>query len=229
MSETVVVLSGAGISAESGIQTFRDSDGLWNQYSVMDLATPEAFARNPKLVLDFYNARRQKVAKAEPNAAHLALQKLEAKYEVIIITQNVDNLHERAGSNHVVHLHGEIVKARSTVDPELICEIGYKDIALGNLCPKGGQLRPHIVWFGEQTMNFDFAIGQVSRASKILVVGTSLAVEPAASLLNFASRDSEKVIVALETVREPPGYRFVRNKATVAVPQIVDEWLGENR
>lgn len=145
----LVVLTGAGISAESGLSTFRDAGGLWEQYSIYDVATPEAWARNPQLVLDFYNARRAQLAEVRPNFAHYLLKALEDRYTVIVITQNVDDLHERAGSSYILHLHGELVKARSTADESLIYEIGYAPIRLGDTCERGSQLRPHVVWFGE--------------------------------------------------------------------------------
>jgi NAD-dependent deacetylase len=145
----VVVLSGAGISAESGLSTFRDSGGLWEKYSIYEVATPEAWARNPKLVLEFYNARRRQLAEVQPNPAHLALKTLEEHYTVIVITQNVDDLHERAGSSYILHLHGELTKARSTKNESLVYHIGYEPIEWGDTCEEGSQLRPHVVWFGE--------------------------------------------------------------------------------
>ena len=191
----IVVLSGAGISAESGIQTFRDGDGLWNQYRFEELATPQAFASNPKLVLDFYNWRRKIVVEAEPNAGHKALVRLQEKYDVQIITQNVDNLHERAGSKNVLHLHGEICKARSTVDPEYIEELDGWELNLGDLCPKGAQLRPHIVWFGESVDMIGPAVEIARTADILIVVGTSLVVYPAASLVVYVRPDKPKFYV----------------------------------
>ena len=191
----IVVLSGAGISAESGIQTFRDGDGLWNQYRFEELATPQAFASNPKLVLDFYNWRRKIVVEAEPNAGHKALVRLQGKYDVQIITQNVDNLHERAGSKNVLHLHGEICKARSTVDPEYIEKLDGWELNLGDLCPKGAQLRPHIVWFGESVDMIGPAVEIARTADILIVVGTSLVVYPAASLVVYVRPDKPKFYV----------------------------------
>ncbi|HPE55277.1 MAG TPA: NAD-dependent deacylase [Bacteroidales bacterium] len=191
----IVVLSGAGISAESGIQTFRDGDGLWNQYRFEELATPQAFASNPKLVLDFYNWRRKIVVEAEPNAGHKALVRLQEKYDVQIITQNVDNLHERAGSKNVLHLHGEICKARSTVDPEYIEKLDGWELNLGDLCPKGAQLRPHIVWFGESVDMIGPAVEIARTADILIVVGTSLVVYPAASLVVYVRPDKPKFYV----------------------------------
>lgn len=222
----IVIFTGAGISAESGIQTFRDSDGLWNEYSIEDVATPAAWQRDPELVLNFYNERRVDIANAEPNAAHNALVELEKEYEVIIITQNIDDLHERAGSSKVIHLHGEITKARSELDETLIHDIGYQAISMGDQCEIRSQLRPHIVWFGEQTLNYELARSHVKDAARILVVGTSLSVYPAAGLLKKASFHAEKAIVSLEVEKKPFGYKFIRAKAASMVPHIVEKWLN---
>lgn len=183
----IVVLTGAGMSAESGIATFRDTGGLWEQHRVEDVATPEGFAANPQLVLDFYNQRRRDAAKAKPNAGHIGLAEMEKDYKVSIITQNVDNLHERAGSTNVIHLHGELSKVRSTKNPNLIYELsGDKlDIHIGDKAEDGGQLRPHIVWFGEAVPMIEEAIRVVSQADILVVIGTSLNVYPAAGLLNY--------------------------------------------
>lgn len=181
----LVVLSGAGISAESGLQTFRDSDGLWENHRVEDVATPEAFARNPKLVLDFYNARRKAVKEANPNAAHYGLADLEHDFDVHIITQNIDDLHERAGSTKIYHLHGEIFKMRS-VRNETLIEAIEGDILIGDLAKDGGQLRPHIVWFGEAVPMIEKAVPIVNTADILVVIGTSLQVYPAAGLVEFA-------------------------------------------
>jgi NAD-dependent deacetylase len=196
----IVIFSGAGISAESGLVTFRDRDGLWNQYDVMEVATPQAWEENPGLLLQFYNELRQGVAAAQPNAAHQAIAALEAKYDVIVITQNIDDLHERAGSSQVIHVHGEIMKARSSIDETLIYSIGSKPIQLGDRCDKGSQLRPDVVWFGERVQNLDIARAAFKTAGKVLVVGTSLTVYPAASLLKKARFHAEKIIVNLENV-----------------------------
>jgi NAD-dependent deacetylase len=223
--ETIAVLTGAGISAESGLSTFRDSGGLWEKYSVYDVATPEAFAANPKLVLDFYNMRRRKVAQVHPNAAHLAIAELEQRFEVTVVTQNVDNLHERAGSTRVIHVHGEITKVRSMDDPTRVYEIGVKDIHLGDVDDRGSQLRPHIVWFGETVQNFEAAAQAVETADKVLVVGTSLTVYPAAGLADLCRANAEKVLVALEVDHEPEGFQFHRGLASAMVPQIIENWL----
>ncbi len=220
----IVVLTGAGISAESGLRTFRDSDGLWHDHSIEDVATPEAWTRNPKLVLDFYNARRDQAAKAQPNDAHLALAQLQHEYEVVVVTQNVDDLHERAGSQHVIHVHGELRKARSTADPHLVYDIGANPIHIGDTCDAGFQLRPHIVWFGEAVPYLDECSMHIRSAGKVLVIGTSLAVFPVAGLVEDAHPDAEKVLVALDVEYQPDGYEFIQEKATIAVPHLVKRW-----
>ncbi len=183
----LVVLTGAGISAESGIPTFRASDGLWENHAIEDVATPQGFKKNPELVLRFYNERRAKLDHVEPNEGHKILARLEKYYDVQIITQNVDNLHERAGSSNVLHLHGELTKARSSVDENLVYEIGTKAINLGDKCEKGSQLRPHIVWFHEDVPLIHDAIEIVESADVFVVVGTSLQVYPAAGLVNYVA------------------------------------------
>ena len=190
----LVVLSGAGISAESGLKTFRDSDGLWEGYNVYEVATPRGFKANPQLVLDFYNMRRKDVAAAVPNDAHKGLAALEQYFDVTIITQNIDDLHERAGSSKVVHLHGEIFKMRSVLDYDTIYDI-QGDINLGDNAPDGGQLRPHIVWFEEQVPMLETAVDIVSMADIFVVVGTSLQVYPAAGLVNYAPKDIPLYII----------------------------------
>lgn len=190
----LVVLSGAGISAESGLKTFRDSDGLWEGYDVREVATPGAWKRNPQLVLDFYNMRRQNVAEALPNAAHTGLAALEKDYNVTIITQNIDDLHERAGSSRVVHLHGEIFKMRSERDEETLYEI-RGDMKLGDLDKRGHQLRPAIVWFEEPVPKMEEAVLTVHAADIFVVVGTSLAVYPAAGLVHYVGRHTPKFII----------------------------------
>lgn len=183
MQEHIVVLTGAGISAESGLSTFRDNGGLWEQHSVYDVATPEAFARSQELVLRFYNERRRQLQSVQPNPAHRLLAELESSYRVTVVTQNVDDLHERGGSTNVLHLHGELTKARSSRFPELIYDIGYKEIHPGDVCERGTQLRPHIVWFGEEVPMLDAAAEVVRTADQLLIVGTSLQVYPAAGLV----------------------------------------------
>lgn len=189
----IVVLTGAGVSAESGISTFRDNGGLWDRYDVNDVASIDGWFRNRKLVLDFYNLRRAELEKARPNAAHLAIAALENRYEVTVVTQNVDNLHERAGSTIIIHLHGELTKVRPetgaydrTFSEEEVIDVGYSAVHLGDTAPNGSQLRPHIVFFGESVPKIDAAISVVERADILLIVGTSLQVYPAAGLYRYA-------------------------------------------
>ena len=186
MKKKVVVLSGAGISAESGLSTFRDIGGLWEGHDIMEVASPEGWKRNKWLVLEFYNKRRRNLLEAEPNRAHLALVDLEKKYQVCIITQNVDDLHERAGSNRVIHLHGELLKVRSTADPHLVYDWN-SDLNLGDTCEKGSQLRPHVVWFGEEVPMMELAGTETRTADILIIVGTSLQVYPAAGLISIAA------------------------------------------
>ena len=224
----VVVLTGAGISAESGLQTFRGPDGLWEGHRVEDVATPEAWAANPGLVLEFYNQRRRGVRQAQPNAAHLALVDLEGAYDVRIVTQNIDDLHERAGSSNVLHLHGEVMLARSTRDPKLVRHLGERNIELGDLCERGSQLRPHIVWFGEMVPAMDEAVELVADADVLLVVGTSLQVYPAAGLVFEAPRRARRIVVNPE-VPEPVagrGFEVIAKPATVGVPEVVGQLLA---
>jgi NAD-dependent deacetylase len=189
MKKKLVVLSGAGISAESGVKTFRDSDGLWEGHNVLEVATPEGFRKNPKLVLDFYNERRRQLSKVNPNAGHLILAALETHFDVEIITQNVDNLHEKAGSTKILHLHGELLKARSTGNENHILD-WETDLNLGDLDDKGYQLRPHIVWFGEDVPALEEAVSIVQNAAFLIIIGTSLQVYPAAGLMNFAPKNT---------------------------------------
>ena len=224
-----VVISGAGISAESGLKTFRGADGLRRGYRPEDVACPEAWRRNPGLVLDFYNERRKAVREAQPNAAHLALVELERAYDVRIVTQNVDDLHERAGSRQVLHLHGEIRKARSTQNPALVTDLGDRDIHLGDRCALGSQLRPHLVWFGESVPAMDEAADLVRDADVLLVVGTSLVVYPAASLVFEARKDARRIVVNPEIPEAVAGAGFetVAKPATVGVPEVVAGLLAE--
>lgn len=190
----ITVLTGAGVSAESGISTFRDNDGLWENHNVEDVASIEGWYRNPSLVLDFYNERRRQLKDVRPNPAHYAIASLEDEYDVTVVTQNVDNLHERAGSTKVIHLHGELTKVRPEncccdrdgYSEETVFDIGAEDIHLGDLAPNGAQLRPHIVWFGEAVPKIDSAIDAVEAADILLIVGTSLQVYPAAGLYRYA-------------------------------------------
>lgn len=222
----IVVLTGAGISAESGLQTFRDSDGLWQNYSVFQVASIKAWRKDWATVLAFYNDRRQQVRAAQPNAAHYALVELAKHYTVRIITQNVDDLHERAGSTDVLHLHGEILKARSTVNSKLIYSLGDQDIEIGDRCERGSQLRPHIVWFGEAVTEFDRARKMVAQADLLLVIGTSLTVYPAASLVDFVKRKTPIYLVSPDLENVPQHCQWFRESATVRVPLLVDQWIA---
>lgn len=227
MKPKLVVFTGAGISAESGIRTFRDSDGLWEEYRIEEVATPQAWEKNKSLVLDFYNKRRKQVLGAEPNAAHFALAELEKKYDVHVITQNIDNLHERAGSKKILHLHGEIMKSRSTVDPTLIYPIQGPDLNLGDTCEKGSQLRPHIVWFGELVPAMEMAYCIAEEAELFLVIGTSLAVYPAAGILDFAPTAIPKYLIdpADVSVTRVRNLTVIKDKAGTGVPKLVAELL----
>jgi len=225
--KTLVVFTGAGISAESGLQTFRGDGGLWEGHRVEDVATPEAWAKDPALVLEFYNVRRRNVRAAQPNAAHRALVDLESAYDVRIITQNVDDLHERAGSTHVLHLHGEILYARSTRDPSHTAYLGDRDIVLGDTCPLGSQLRPHIVWFGEQVPALDEAARIVSQADIFLCVGTSLEVYPANSLIFATPRRARRIVVNPEVPDLVPRdvCECIAKTACEGVPELVASLL----
>ena len=223
----IVIFTGAGMSAESGIRTFRDSGGLWEEYNIMDVATPEAWERNRVLVLDFYNQRRKQVIEAQPNAAHQALVKLEKYFQVDIITQNIDDLHERAGSSHVLHLHGEIRKSRSSRDPRLVYDISGWEIKEGELCEKGFQLRPHIVWFGEMVPEMDRAMVIVSQADYFIVIGSSLEVYPAAGLVNFAPPMIPKFLID-PNAKPLPGITnldIIQQPAAAAVPTLIEKLI----
>jgi NAD-dependent deacetylase len=223
----VVVLTGSGVSAESGLATFRDSGGLWEGYDVMEVASIHGWKDNPGKVLDFYNLRRKQALKANPNAAHLALARLDHYFDVTIITQNVDNLHERAGSKKVIHLHGEITKSRSTIDPDLIYDIGDNDIHLGDLCEKGSQLRPHIVWFGEMVPMMELAIEEALAAEIFIVIGTSLVVYPAAGLLEYVSASDQLYIIDPKKPDVYSNYKFhfIKNTAENGTPILVDQLI----
>ncbi len=223
----LVVLTGAGISAESGISTFRGSGGLWDNYRIEDVATPEAFEQNPETVLAFYNQRRRMLSGVEPNAGHKALVELEDAYDVHIVTQNIDDLHERAGSSQVHHLHGELRKARSSKDPDLIYDIGYRDINQGEQCDKGSQLRPHVVWFGEPVPMAEQALHLFREARIALVVGTSLLVMPASNLLDFAPSEVPKFYVDPEADASLPydNLEPISAKASEGLPQLVERLL----
>lgn len=220
----IVVFSGAGISAESGLKTFRDNDGLWHNYRIEDVATPQAFEANPQLVLDFYNHRQKEALAAEPNNAHYAIASLEEKHNVTIVTQNVDGLHEKSGSKNVIHLHGKLDWAQSINNPEHVLPLHGKPIELGNTCPNGFQLRPHIVWFGEQVINVEPALDAISKADKLLVVGTSLSVYPAAGFIEYAPTQCEKHLIALDIDEVPNGFNFIQGKASECVPKLIEPW-----
>lgn len=228
MKQKVVVLTGAGISAESGISTFRDSDGLWEQYRVEDVATYDAYVRNPKLVLDFYNERRRQLFTVKPNEGHRQLVRLEDKFDVQIITQNIDNLHEQAGSTNVLHLHGELTKARSDRDDNLIIEIGDRNIHLGDKAPDGAQLRPHIVWFGEAVPNIEPAAAMCEKADYFIVIGTSMNVYPAAGLIHYVPRSAPCFLVDPKAVPISRPITIIQEKAGTGVKKVVDQLLSEN-
>ncbi|RMG19479.1 MAG: NAD-dependent deacylase, partial [Bacteroidetes bacterium] len=224
MKKRIVVLTGAGISAESGLKTFRGAGGLWEGHAVTDVATPEAFARNPELVLRFYNQRRAQLREVEPNEGHRALKRLEEKYEVHIITQNVDDLHERAGSSNILHLHGMLRQARSVKNEHLIVEV-EGDIQLGDLAEDGGQLRPHIVWFGEPVPNIVPAARLASRADLFIIIGTSLLVYPAAGLLDYVPLHVPVYVVDPNSPDVFSGHQItmIAENASLGVPMLVDK------
>ncbi|SEW50789.1 SIR2 family NAD-dependent protein deacylase [Chitinophaga arvensicola] len=223
MKPRLVVLTGAGISAESGLRTFRDTDGLWEGYDVYEVASPQGWQKNPSLVQDFYNGRRQDVKAALPNAAHFGLAKLEEKYDVRIITQNIDDLHERGGSSRVLHLHGEIFKMRSVNDEEKIYDI-IGDIKMGDLAEDGGQLRPHIVWFGEAVPMIESAAREVWEADVFVVIGTSLQVYPAASLLQYVRPDVPIFIIdrKIPEVGAADNLHIIEKPATEGVQELLN-------
>ncbi len=225
----IVVFTGAGISAESGISTFRDSGGLWEKYDLRDVATPEAWTRNPLLVLDFYNQRRKQVLEVSPNGAHKALVELEKKFDVHIITQNVDDLHERAGSKNVLHLHGEIRKSRSTTNPELVYKIEGWELKAGDKCEVGSQLRPHIVWFGEMVPEMDIAQEIASTADLFIIIGTSLIVYPAAGLVHAAPSNCPVYLIDPNEVANPgiSNLTIIKESASKGVSVLVNELLSK--
>lgn len=226
----IVVFTGAGISAESGIKTFRDSEGLWEEYNVLEVATPEGWLKNPGLVNEFYNKRRKQVLESKPNPAHFALVELEKKYSVRIITQNIDDLHERAGSKNVLHLHGEIKKSRSTSNPELIYDIKGWELKLGEKCRLGSPLRPHIVWFGEAVPNMELAFQLVKEAEILIIIGSSLSVYPAAGLIFNALDKCRKFLIDPGDVKvtDVENLEVIKEKAGTGVPKAVKELLSKN-
>lgn len=229
--QRIVVLTGAGMSADSGLKTFREADGLWEGHDVVEVASPHGFARNPDLVLDFYNQRRRQLKDARPNAGHLALAELESVYDVSIITQNVDDLHERAGSSHVVHLHGELFKVRSTGNPGDVRE-WKEDIMVGDLCEQGHQLRPHIVWFGEDVPLLSEAARITQIADILIVIGTSLQVYPAASLIHYTQIGVPKYLVDPNptlTAYQIDDLEIISKRAAEGVPILVADLIDKAR
>lgn len=226
--KNIVILTGAGISAESGIKTFRDSDGLWENHRIEDVATFDAWQRNCELVLDFYNQRRRQLLTCAPNEAHKLLVKLEEKYHVQIITQNVDDLHERAGSTNVLHLHGELLKVRSTLDENLIYE-WHTDLNIGDKCNKGAQLRPHIVWFGEQVPMMEAAGKIAVKADIFIVVGTSLVVYPAAGLVHYTDFTVPKYVIDPNrpAISNMQNVEYITEKASIGVHALVDRLMED--
>lgn len=225
MKKKIVVLTGAGMSAESGIATFRDSDGLWENHRVEDVATPEGFNINPKLVLDFYNQRRRELLNAKPNKGHIGVAELEKEYDVAVVTQNVDNLHEQAGSTNVIHLHGELMKSRSTRDPSIIYEMSKDncEINIGDNCELGSQLRPDIVWFGEAVPMIDSAAKLVEQADIIVIIGTSLNVYPAAALVDYAKAGTPIYLIDPKDVRASRrNITFIQKGASEGVKELTE-------
>ncbi len=226
MAKKIVVLTGAGISAESGVQTFRDANGLWQNHDIMEVASPEGWAKNKELVLEFYNQRRRQLHEVLPNKGHKALVDLEKKYETVIITQNVDDLHERAGSKKVIHLHGELFKVRSTGDENIVYE-WKKDLNIGDKCEKGYQLRPHIVWFGEQVPMISIAAKEVMTADIMIIIGTSMQVYPAAGLVSYLMQGhpiyyiDPKPHISYE-LEKSPNLEIFPEKASTGVRKVVD-------
>ncbi|MCF6350272.1 MAG: NAD-dependent deacylase [Flavobacteriaceae bacterium] len=225
--KNIVILTGAGISAESGIKTFRDADGLWEGHDIMKVASPQGFKKNPELVLDFYNQRRRQLLRVKPNKAHLDLVKLEKKYKVNIITQNVDDLHERAGSTNVLHLHGELLKSRSTYNENLVynCKTA---INLGDKCTKNSQLRPHIVWFGEQVPMLEKAAEITATADVLVIIGTSMQVYPAASLINYIRHNTPIYFIDPKPAiikNDFPSLTIIKEVASVGVKKWMNKYL----
>jgi NAD-dependent deacetylase len=228
MRKRIVVLSGAGISAESGIPTFRDADGLWEGHDVMEVATPQGWASNPELVLDFYNQRRKAALQVKPNEGHQALVDLEEEFDVVVVTQNIDNLHEKAGSTNVVHLHGSIFQSRSSVDDSLVYDIDGWELKLGDLCDKGSQLRPNVVWFGEMVPMMEVAQRETAQADIFMVVGTSLQVYPAAGLLYQVPAGVPVYIIdpSIPDYYPQPHITAIAEPASIGVPKLVKQLLN---
>jgi len=227
MKKRLVVLTGAGISAESGIATFRDADGLWEGHDVMEVASPQGWRKNPALVLNFYNERRKNAHEVKPNAGHLALAGLEQDFDVHIITQNVDDLHERAGSSNVIHLHGKLFESRSTLDPKLVYEMKGWELNLGDKCERGSQLRPNIVWFGEPVTLMEKAIEEALSADIFLVAGTSLVVYPAAGLVHYVPEEVPVFVVdpKMPDIPHRPNLQLYEENASTGMPKVVEKLL----
>ena len=224
----MVVLTGAGVSQESGIPTFRDANGLWEGYRVEDVASPEGWNKNPEVVLDFYNQRRKKAREVVPNRGHEIIAEFQDHFEVVVITQNVDDLHERAGSKHVIHLHGSLFEARSTVDESLVYPISGWELNIGDMCEKGSQLRPNIVWFGEMVPLIEVAEGHARNADIFLVVGTSMLVYPAAGLIDYVPYDAAKYVVDpnVPSISHIPGVKIFQEKAGTGLEKVKHELIN---
>ena len=224
--KNIVVFSGAGISAESGLKTFRDSDGLWENFNVSEVATPEAWEKDPELVLDFYNHRRKQVLEALPNKSHYALVDLEKKFNVEVITQNIDDLHERAGSKKILHLHGEILKSRSTIDNQQYLIKG-SNLNFGDLCNNKSQLRPDVVWFGEAVPKMEEAFKICENADILIIIGTSLTVYPAANIIDFVSEKCEKYLIDPKNILTDniKNLTFIKEKASIGIPILANNLL----
>jgi NAD-dependent deacetylase len=225
MKKKLVVLTGAGISQESGIPTFRDSNGLWEGFRVEDVASPEGWYKNPGVVLDFYNQRRKRALEVQPNQGHKILAELESDFDVVVITQNVDDLHERAGSSNVIHLHGSLFESRSTIDETLVYPIKGWQLNPGDLCERGSQLRPNIVWFGEMVPLIEVAAQHAAEAEIFLVVGTSLVVYPAAGLIHEVAYDAIKYVVDpnLPEINRLAGVKYIKEKASTGMELVRNE------
>ncbi|PWH84849.1 NAD-dependent deacylase [Brumimicrobium oceani] len=225
--QKIIVFSGAGVSAESGLGTFRDSGGLWEKYNIEEVATPEAWNKNPEMVTEFYNMRRKQCYESKPNAAHFAIAKLEEKFNVEVITQNIDDLHERGGSSKVIHLHGEISKVKSSgpnAEKKYFHQKNW-EVKIGDKCEEGYQMRPHVVWFGEAVPMIDEAISRINSADIVIVVGTSLNVYPAAGILNYAPHNAKYYLIDPSEVSVPSYFNVIRDSASKGVPELVEKLL----
>jgi NAD-dependent deacetylase len=225
--QKIIVFTGAGISAESGLGTFRDNGGLWEKYNIEEVATPEAWSKNPEMVTEFYNMRRKQCYASNPNEAHFAIAKLEDKFDVEVITQNIDDLHERGGNSKVVHLHGEINKVKSSgpnAEKEYFIQKDW-EVKIGDQCADGYQMRPHVVWFGEAVPMIDEAISIINDAAIVIVVGTSLNVYPAAGILNYAPHNAKYYLIDPSEVSVPSYFNVIRSSSTKGVPELVEQLM----